>query len=412
MKKFCLFLFFLLTVPWLLTTSVFAETSEDARIRELQIQIEALEQQASQFRSNIASEQAKAASLQKEISILKNQIGQIEAQIRSTDVKIDLTKTEVERVQDTIGQTQQQIDQKRETIGRLILFWQQRDNEDLAASLFKYQTLGLFLQQFNDLATMQSQLLDVIAGLQDDKTQLESQKSTLEEKQLTLEELNQQAFQRRSQLASVKGQQDRVLAATKGQEAIYKKQLEEIERRKTIFFNELRELELKIISGGLYEVHIKAETVPPCKTKLFSWPEDGYRLTQGYGMTTYARRGAYGGAPHNGIDVASGYGSTIKAIGAGTIVANGVNNPGWGNWVAIQHPNNMVSLYGHMSSLTFLRVGTQVATGQVIGYEGNTGNVTGSHLHLSLYREFFTYLKGNDLYFNYFEGSLNPSCYL
>jgi murein DD-endopeptidase MepM/ murein hydrolase activator NlpD len=109
--------------------------------------------------------------------------------------------------------------------------------------------------------------------------------------------------------------------------------------------------------------------------------------------------------------MSAGYGTPIKAIGDGKIVANGTNS-GWGNWVAIQHTNNMVSVYGHMSSLSFLKVGTQVTTGTVIGYEGNTGNATGSHLHLSLYREFFTYLKGNDLYFNYFEGSLNPADYL
>jgi murein DD-endopeptidase MepM/ murein hydrolase activator NlpD len=172
-------------------------------------------------------------------------------------------------------------------------------------------------------------------------------------------------------------------------------------------------LELKVVSGGLYIVHVKADVVPPPGTKLFSWPEDNYYLTQGYGYTTYAKRGAYGGAPHNGIDIASGFGTPIKAIGEGQIVANG-SNKGWGNWIAIQHPNNMVSVYGHMSSLALLSVGSRVARGQVIGYEGNTGNATGSHLHLSLYREFFTYLKPatGELYFNYFEGSMDPRGYL
>lgn len=67
-----------------------------------------------------------------------------------------------------------------------------------------------------------------------------------------------------------------------------------------------------------------------------------------------------------------------------------------------------------MSSLAPLKVGTAVAVGQTIGYEGSTGNSTGSHLHLSLYKEFFTYLreKDNQLYFNYFEGTVNPADYL
>ena len=103
------------------------------------------------------------------------------------------------------------------------------------------------------------------------------------------------------------------------------------------------------------------------------------------------------------------------AIGDGEIIANGKND-GWGNWVAIKHPNqyNLISVYGHMSALSFLQVGTQVHAGQAIGYEGDTGNVTGSHLHLSIYKDFFTYVNGkNDqLYFNYFEGSVNPLNYL
>ena len=146
-------------------------------------------------------------------------------------------------------------------------------------------------------------------------------------------------------------------------------------------------------------------------------PEDNAYITQGYGCTKYARcgnkYGPYGGAPHNGVDFSSGLGTPIKAIGAGQIVANGINNSGWGNWIAIQHPNRMVSVYGHMSSFANLGIGAQVSAGQVIGYEGRTGKVTGSHLHLSLYREFFTYINASgQLNFNYFDGTLNPLNYM
>ncbi|MCC6934314.1 MAG: peptidoglycan DD-metalloendopeptidase family protein [Candidatus Yanofskybacteria bacterium] len=388
-----------------------ALTPEEARIQELQRQIEALEQQAAQFRSGIATERAKADSLKKEIAVLKGQIGQIEAQIAATGKKIDLTKTEIGQVETQIEKTREEMSRKRETVGRMVLFLEQRDHEDLAASLFKFTSLSDFLQQFHDLATIQDRLLGMIAELKDAKMSLERDQAELEGKQQELETLNAQALQRRQQLAGVKGERDRVLQVTKGQEAAYQKQLAEVEKQKAAFFKELRELELKVVSGGLYIVHIKAEHVPPRGTKLFSWPEDDYHLTQGYGMTKYAKRGAYGGAPHNGIDIAAGYGATIKSIGDGRIVANG-SNSGWGNWVAVQHPNNMVSVYGHMSSLSFLKVGAQVKAGDVLGYEGTTGKVTGSHLHLSLYKEFFTYLKGDELYFNYFDGTVNPSDYL
>ena len=139
----------------------------------------------------------------------------------------------------------------------------------------------------------------------------------------------------------------------------------------------------------------------------------GYNFTQGYGYTSYARRGAYGGAPHNGIDIVSGHGSAIKPIGEGTVLTGGYNN-GFGNWIAIRHPNDMVSVYAHMAYKPNLTSGTAVDRNSVIGYEGSTGNSTGSHLHLSLYKDFFTYIRTSNgqLYFNYFEGTVNPLDYL
>jgi murein DD-endopeptidase MepM/ murein hydrolase activator NlpD len=394
-------------------TPAFAVSAEEARIQQLQQQIQELEKQAAQYRQGIASERAKADTLAKEIAILRGQIGQVEAQIAATDKKIDLTETEIHQVEEHITEKQTEVQQKQDTIGRMILFMQQQEQQSTLETLVKYANLSMFFRQLDDVATVQDRLLENIAQLRQARMVLEQEHDSLEQKQEELETLNAQAEQKRAQLAGVKGQRDKTLQVTKGVEANYQKQLSNVEKQKAAFFKELRELELKVVSGGLYIVHITADSVPPPGTKLFAWPEDNYHLTQGYGMTTYAKRGAYGGSPHNGIDMSAGYGSEIKAIGDGQIVANG-SNSGWGNWVAIKHLNNMVSIYGHMSSLSFLKVGSQVTQGQTIGYEGNTGNATGSHLHLSLYREFFTYLKAgtNELYFNYFDGSLNPANYL
>lgn len=390
-----------------------AETADEARIRQLQGQIDALEQQAAQKRAVIATTRSQADSLKKEITILQHQIGIVQAQVIATRAKIDKTKLEINGVQDEIGQKRADMSRKRETIGRLVFFVDQRDHENLLANLFKYAQLSEFVAQLHDASNVQNRIMAMIADLKAVKAALEQDKTDLEGKQHELEDLNEQAAQRQRQLSGVKGEKTRVLTVTKGQEAAYQKQLTAIEQQKAAFFKELRELELKVVSGGLYIVHVRADTIPPRGTKLFIAPEENTHITQGYGMTKYAKRGAYGGAPHNGVDFSAGFGSPIKAIGDGQIIANGTNS-GWGNWVAIQHSNNMVSVYGHMSSLSPLKVGTQVATGKVIGYEGSTGNSTGSHVHLSLYREFFTYIKEKDgqLHFNYFDGSLNPSDYL
>lgn len=390
------------------------DAATQQHIDELRAQIDALERQADQYRGNIAEQQTKADSLKKEIAILQAQIKATELQISATDARIDETHLEIEDVQQRIRSTQDTMSQKRAAIGRMVFFLDQRDHEDLLASLFKYRNLSDFVSQVHDIAHVQSDVLNAIDDLADLKTSLESDHTDLQSKETSLQGLKDEAAQHRASLSGVQSEKDRLLRTTKGQEALYQKQLKDVEKKEAAFFSEMQKLESQIIAGGLYIVHVTAVKVPPRGTKIFSRPEDGAHLTQGYGMTTYARRGGYGGAPHNGIDYAAGYGTPIKSIGEGTMIARGTND-GWGNWIAIQHPNNLVSLYGHMSAFnTGLNVGSAVQRGQVIGFEGNTGHVTGAHVHLSLYRDFFTYIntKNGQLYFNYFEGSLNPSDYV
>ena len=382
----------------------------------LRLKLQELQAEQDRIRQDLSVTQAERQTLQRAINAIQSQIKLVESQIAATNTQIDITHGEIVGVEQGIADTRADMSRKRATIGRMILFLEQRDQEDLVASLFKYAGFAQFFRQLDDVAAVQQKLLAVVDELKEDKATLERYQLTLEAKEDDLHVLSDEAATRRNQLATVRNQQNQVLTQTKGQEAAYQAAISALEKEKEKFFTELRELELKAASGGLFIVHITADKVPAKGTKLFQWPYTGtYWITQSYGYTQYAKRGAYGGAPHNGIDIAAGYGTPIHAIGAGTIVANGTGNPGWGNWLAIQHPNNMVSVYAHMSSFIH-SVGTEVAVGQVIGYEGNTGAVSGSnggyHLHLSLYRDFFTYLKGDQLYFNYFDGTLNPRDYI
>ncbi len=413
-----LFYFLLFTFYFLLSTFFVRAQTDYERITELRQQIEQLEKEAEQYRDNIASEQSKAKSLKGDISILESQIKKIQTQINITSKNINKTKIEINGLSENIYDTETSINYKKDAISRLVLDRYKRDNENLLVILLKNLNISNFFNKAQAVANLNTTLLEFVSDLKSEKESLENKKEITEQKKQELENLNQKQREQNNSLSQTKLGKNQLLTRTKGNEAQYQKILVEIEQKQTLFFTELKELETKIIQGGLYIIHITAENLPSKGTKLFQWPEEDYRITQGYGCTTYARckraRGPYGGAPHNGLDMASGFGSQIKTIGDGEIIANGKND-GWGNWVAVKHPPyNLVSLYSHLSAFEFLRVGTQVKAGQVIGYEGTTGHVTGSHLHLSIYKDFFTYLneKNGQLYFNYFDGSINPLDYL
>lgn len=83
--------------------------------------------------------------------------------------------------------------------------------------------------------------------------------------------------------------------------------------------------------------------------------------------------------PHRGIDYAARVGTPISAAGDGRVIVSGYNKFN-GKYIFIQHGNNIVTKYLHLSK-RMVSKGKRVKQGQTIGKLGSTGMVTGPHLH-------------------------------
>lgn len=88
------------------------------------------------------------------------------------------------------------------------------------------------------------------------------------------------------------------------------------------------------------------------------------------------------GTFHYGIDLAAPYGSPIYAAGDGVVIEAGPAQ-GFGEWIAIQHANGDVTIYGHEYKL-LVHVGERVQAGQLIALVGSEGESTGPHLHFEV----------------------------
>jgi len=88
---------------------------------------------------------------------------------------------------------------------------------------------------------------------------------------------------------------------------------------------------------------------------------------------------------YNGVDLASFRGAPIMAAAEGTVLVSKSAgwNGGYGKYIVIKHPNNTQTLYAHLDN-NIVAVGQLVNQGQTIGYEGDTGNSTGVHLHFEV----------------------------
>lgn len=106
----------------------------------------------------------------------------------------------------------------------------------------------------------------------------------------------------------------------------------------------------------------------------FIWPSSSKSVTCEYMCYTN----------HTGIDIQSYYGGPEYAAKAGTVTTSGWSNYGYGYHVIIDHGGGVQTLYAHQKQPPPVSVGQHVEQGDVVGFEGATGNVTGEHLHFEV----------------------------
>ncbi|MEV7195528.1 M23 family metallopeptidase [Streptomyces sp. NPDC093510] len=103
-------------------------------------------------------------------------------------------------------------------------------------------------------------------------------------------------------------------------------------------------------------------------------------ISGSYVSTGYQTGGAmWSSGSHTGVDFHAASGTSVHAVGSGTVVEAGWGGA-YGNNVVIKMNDGTYTQYGHMSSLG-VTVGQAVTPGQQIGLSGSTGNSSGPHLH-------------------------------
>ncbi len=85
---------------------------------------------------------------------------------------------------------------------------------------------------------------------------------------------------------------------------------------------------------------------------------------------------------HNGVDLAAPYGDPIGSFADGVVDYIG-ESPSYGLYIQVKHDGGVTSFYAHCSRL-LAQPGQQVKAGETIAEVGDTGEVTGAHLHFEI----------------------------
>jgi len=113
----------------------------------------------------------------------------------------------------------------------------------------------------------------------------------------------------------------------------------------------------------------------------------GFIITQTYGVNPEDYR-QFGLAGHEGIDyLPQGDDKKVYAIESGIVIGDfddPVAGKAYGNHVVIYVPvNHRQWYYAHLAE-NYVKAGDRVLRGQPLGLMGDTGHVTGAHLHLGV----------------------------
>lgn len=88
---------------------------------------------------------------------------------------------------------------------------------------------------------------------------------------------------------------------------------------------------------------------------------------------------------HNGIDIKGNHGDPYYAFADGRVYDTGFETT-LGNYIRIEHQNNLTSHYFH-SSKVLVKIGQKVSSGEKIGLVGSTGYALGPHLHFEVHEK-------------------------
>lgn len=368
------------------------------RKSELEQQIAALQQQekeikgqladakedrdASQQRKNLIDSQIR--NVEEQIRLLNSQLNSFQSKIGAAEEKIAQAETSIAEKEASIQDTKEKLNQRLRAImksGNATTLQMLMNTDSYTDYLLKSKAIQCIAQK--DQATI-DELEEVLQTIREQKQTLEEEKASLQLQQEELKQLKSTVNQKKKDLDTLCAAAQTELRNLQNTVAGYDEQLKENQRQMEQANRDIAALINGTASNGKYN------------GGMMFWPVPTVRaLSDVFGPRW--------GTMHRGIDIANGpipiYGENIVAAANGTVIASNYTNRWGSGWSAgygyaclVDHGldskgRRITTLYAHCSAM-YARVGQKVVGGQtVLGQAGQTGNVTGPHLHFEVRRD-------------------------
>ena len=362
------------------------------KLNKLSQSIKLHEQELNNAKKKEAAAKALESELKERVSVIQDQISVLSGQIASVQNSIGQKEQEISAKETEIAEKETEIEEKELEIQdqwsdfkkHMAAMQELRDGGSVAmlSAVNDLYELLTFNEVMQDISIKDTEILDNMKNakeaLESDKLTLESQRSELQSKKADLDAQNSQMRAKQNELnSSVAAAQ---MSAAEAQQA--QKDAQAAIESDEMNYEAVKKQIQKMIAAAAASKPTLSFTGFICPLKSYS------RISSEYGWRKNPVTGV--NKLHAGTDFAAPGGTPIYAAASGYVQVAGWSSGGYGNYVIIYHGkmsdgNQYSTLYGHMRSVA-TSAGKYVQQGEIIGYVGSTGNSTGNHLHLEVWK--------------------------
>ena len=366
-----------------------------ATVSQLEAQLKNLQAKEKEIKNNLSNANSSLSASKKRKELLESQIANAQEQIKLMQQQLAALEDSIDQKDEEIGTAEQSIKEREAAIsdthyqlGLRLRAIAKTGNLSAIQRLLNTETYKEYLLKAKAaecIAARDQADMDRLEGeleeIRRQKEELEVQKASIEEERAKVKQLKAESDKKKKELDTLHAAVQTEVRKLQSDVSSYNSELKETQRK-------MEEADKAI------EALIKASaSTGTFNNKLMYWPVPTVRsISSHYGPRW--------GTMHRGMDIANGpipiYGENIVAAADGVVIA--VNSTsrygegwsyGYGYCVIVDHGRDskgrtIHTMYAHCSKM-FAKVGQRVTGGKtVLAQAGNTGNVTGPHLHFEV----------------------------
>lgn len=341
---------------------------EDMTVDELRDYMDELSSRQDELQSKIDAQQGHIGDLEAQISTLEGQMSLVQQEIDAINQTIEAYQLVIDECEKEIAAAEKRLAERQDMLKQRMVNLYVYGDVSLMDVIFGTDSFEDFLSVYDLTELIMNQDEVLLRQIKEEKATIEENQHMAMDAQAEQESLKHDLEDEKADLSDLKQDyQDKLAEAGTTLDA-----LEALWQDEVAASNAAEEMLRERISDSTLSFG-----------GSFIWPLSGAwtYVSSEYGWRTHP---IYGDQRyHSGIDIPADGGSPIYAVTEGKVIYREWLG-GYGNCLMIDHGDQVVSLYGHLSGYGGFAVGDYVMTGDVIGYVGTTGASTGNHLHFEV----------------------------